>query len=486
MQQRNTSTTRLAGGLAVVALLTISACAGGSDDTIDTEPVEQSGDEPGEPSPTTDDEPADDDESGAPVEVSTVKELTECGATDHPCSWEDAPDDVFDHSFAIGEEATAAYVDGASLQDVAEQLAGDGRIASVLVSNDAVSYRVDGGLPMWILADGAVGERGAPAPFPEYERTIEHAAPGLLPRDVVGDDPESKRALVISPYQFEFDTNDEGAEIAALYEGARGYSGNVDYFANTSSTEGVGVDQFRGWDGYDVIHLSTHGTQQCDESGCTTILLAGKEYSTKQILIGENGGSTVVFSRFGPSGGISDAFMNNNYPGGLPDTVVVLSACETGRGTDLTNSFGDGVVFSWTEPVNTSFASASSIVLHRTLIETGSTTERAHKVVAGAGLSTYEEAVDPEAPTDPGSTLVMGSDGKFHEGSGAEVGGSEATSDGNGPIIENLDVPDTEDAEGETVNVTLVRRGGGGSDLRVREVAWIDHPQEGGEMQPGA
>ena len=81
---------------------------------------------------------------------------------------------------------------------------------------------------------------------------------------------------------------------------------------------------------------------------------------------------------------------------------------------------------------------------------------------------------------------MLGSDGKFHEVSGAEAGGSEATSDGNGPTIENLDVPDTDHVEGETITVALVRRGGGESDLRVREVAWIDHTQEGGEMQPGA
>jgi hypothetical protein len=81
---------------------------------------------------------------------------------------------------------------------------------------------------------------------------------------------------------------------------------------------------------------------------------------------------------------------------------------------------------------------------------------------------------------------VLGSDGEFHEVGGAEVGGSEATDDENGPVIENLDAPEPADTEGETISVTLVRRGGGDSDLRVREVAWIDHPQTGGEMQPGA
>lgn len=493
MHRRTGTTLRRFSGAVVAALIAVTACSGGDDETADTAPSEQAPDaasvgtpDADDSNPSGDDEADDDAEADTPVDVPTVSELTECGAPDHPCSWEDADDDVFDHSLSLGEAATAAYVDGASLIEVAEQLAGDDRIASVLVSNDAVSYRVDGGLAMWILADGAVGERSAPAPFPEYERTVDQTVTEPFRRDVVGDDPESKRALVISPYQFDFGVYDEGAAVAALYAGARGYDGNVDYFANTSSTEEVGVDQFANWGDYDVVHVSTHGTQQCDDSGCTTILLVGKKYTSKEVLLGDNGGSTVVFSRFGRTVGVWDSFMNRVYPGGLPDTVVVLSACETGRGADLTDSFGDGVVFSWTEPVASDFAGASSIALHRTLIETGSTTERAHQVVSAAGLSTYDKTVDPEAPTEPGSTLVLGSDGTFHEVSGARVGGSEATDDGNGPVIENLDTPEPDDTQGETITVTLVRRGGGSSDLRVREVAWIDHPQTGGEMQPGA
>ena len=62
--------------------------------------------------------------------------------------------------------------------------------------------------------------------------------------------------------------------------------------------------------------MLTSMTEQSDnesrDSGCTTILLVGKEYSSKQILIDGNGGSTVVFSRFGTTQGISDSFMNNN------------------------------------------------------------------------------------------------------------------------------------------------------------------------------
>jgi len=499
-QHQHRTTFRRVSGLVVAALIAVTGCSGGDGDEADTDeadtaaseqstdtaPISESNNEPADSAASNDANTADDNEPAAPVDVPTIAELTECGAADHPCSWEDAPDDVFDHSLSLGEAATATYVDGASLIDVAEQIASDGRIASVLVSNDAVSYRVDGGLAMWVLADGAVGERSAPAPFPEYERTIEQRATDQFRRDIVGDDPESKRALVISPYQFQFGSTDEGSAVAALYQSARGYDGNVDYFANTSITEDVGADQFQNWGDYDVVHVATHGSQVCDESGCTTILLAGKEYASKEILLGDNGGSTVVFSRFGATQGLTDAFMNRVYPGGLPDTVVVLAACETGRGSDLTDSFGDGVVFSWTESVASDVAGASSIALHRALIETGSTTERAHQVVSAAGLSTYDKTIDPEAPTEPGSTLVLGSDGEFHEVGGAEVGGSEATDDGNGPVIENLDAPEPAETEGETISVTLVRRGGGDSDLRVREVAWIDHPQTGGEMQPGA
>ncbi|MAT06252.1 MAG: hypothetical protein CL424_14535 [Acidimicrobiaceae bacterium] len=490
--------------------LTLGACSGSDDDTsggdTSNDRTADAVDEQAED--TIDDQTADDEqtdvsavestEGGAataddadasvdpgPVDVPTVAQIKECGATDYPCSWEDADTEVFDHSFALGEAARDAYVDGASLLEVAEQLATDDRIVSVLVNDDAVTYRVAGGLPMWILGDGAAGERGAPAPAPEWVGP----APESRPRDVVGDDPESKRALVISPYQYDFGEFDEGAEVAALYGGARGYEGNVDYYANTDTTQEMsGGDQFRNWDQYDVVHVSTHGVQQCDDSGCTTILLTGTEFSSQEILFGDDGGSTVVFTRHGNSQGISDSFMNRNYPGGLPDTVVVLSACETGRGADLTNSFGDGVVFSWTEPVLSDFARASSLALHRTLVETGSTTERAHDVVAGAGLASYEEEVPPETPTEPGTTLVLGSDGQFHELGSAELGGSEATGDGDGPVVEVLDQPDTPDTpddQGETITVTLVRRGGGGEDLRVREVAWIDHPQDGGEMQPG-
>lgn len=498
MTQR-TRSARLAC-LAAVTILVLGACSGGDDTTgdepdgpdgtespvDDTDDTDDPGttDDAGTTDPDTTGEPSDDTDDAGPVEIPTIAALTECGAADHPCSWEDADDGVFDHSFALGEAARDAYVDGATLVEVAGQLADDDRVVSVLVNDDAVTYRVDGGLAMWILGDGAAGERGAPAPAPAWTTP---APQRERPRDVVGDDPETKRALVISPYQYDFGEYDEGAEVAALYGGARGYEGNVDYYANTASTQELnGADQFRNWGDYDVVHVSTHGVQQCDDTGCTTILLTGTEFSSQEILIGDDGGSTVVFSRYGNTQGISDSFMNRNYPDGLPDTVVVLSACETGRGTDLTNSFGDGVVFSWTEPVLSDFARASSLALHRTLIETGSTTERAHQVVAGAGLASYDEAVEPDTPTEPGTTLVMGSDGEFHEVSGAELGGSEATGDADGPTIENLDQPETPDADGETITVTLVRRGGGGEDLRVREVAWIDHPQDGGEMQPGA
>ena len=104
-----------------------------------------------------------------------------------------------------------------------------------------------------------------------------------------------------------------------------------------------------------------------------------------------------------------------------------------------------------------------------------------------AGLASYEDEPDDDAPTSPGTTLVFGSDGRFHVVDAAEVGGESAGTSDDGPVIENLDAPPETDADGEdTITVSLVRRSGGDGDLRVREVAWIEHPQRGGEMPDGA
>ena len=485
--------------IATLGFVTLSGCSGGDDatdatadatDSVDDTGTDDSTDSSDDSSDgsTTDD--ATDTTAPLPdVELPTLTEFGECGTDARPCSWEDADDTVFDRSIEIGEAAIGGVLDDMPLLDVARQIATDADIAEVFVTEQSILYRLDGGLGMWIDTEDVGATRGAPAALPETATdaaTVAPAADTPHPRDVVGDDPEQKRALVIAPYQFEFGVNDESPEIVALYNGARGYEGNVEYFANTNTELGVTPDQFQNWDQYDVIHVSTHGRQICDDTGCETMLYVGKSYVTKQILIGENGGTTVSFTRTGPSVVAANDFFTRTYPGGLPDTVVVLSACETGRGTELTSTFGDGVVFSWTEPVRIDFARSSSIALHRALVETGSTTGRAHQVVTEAGLSGYEHTIPAPTGRPAGQTFVLGPDGIFHQVTGVGAGGSDANATGAGPIIENLDAPPPGDEPGpNTITVSLVRRSGGSGDLRVREVAWIDHPREGRVMNDG-
>lgn len=94
---------------------------------------------------------------------------------------------------------------------------------------------------------------------------------------MVGDEPKSKRALVLSPYKWEFAGWDEGAQVAAYLDGLRDYEGNVDYFQNTEPrARDVTRQQFEGWDAYDVVHVSTHGTQICDVDDCFTAIVAGE------------------------------------------------------------------------------------------------------------------------------------------------------------------------------------------------------------------
>ena len=470
----------------MLSLVAVVGCSGGDDTADDTTGSTVSADTTTTGSSTEDqsDDPADTTDLAADVVLPTLGELDDCGSDDRPCSWEDADEPVLDRSLEIGAAAIAGYIDGTELLQVAEQIADEADIAEVFLSDEAILYRLHGGLAMWVDGDDIGGTRGGPAAIPaSASAPAPEATPA--PRDVVGDDPEQKRALVLAPYQFEFGVSDESPEIAALYGAARGYEGNVDYFANTATDLGVGLDQFRDWDSYDVIHISTHGRQICDASGCQTLLYIGKEYQTKTILFGEGGGMTVSFTRTGRSVAASNLSLGAKYPNGLPDTVIVMSACQTGRGTELTSTFGDGVVFSWTEAVATDFARSSMLALHRALIETGATTARAHQVVTDAGLASYEAPIAATPSTPPGTTLVLGSDGKFHMVVGVGAGGSEANATGAGPVIENLGQPPATTPAATTLTVSMVRRTGGTGDLRVREVAWIDHPQEQRMMNDG-
>lgn len=411
------------------------------------------------------------------VELQGAEDLI-CDGVERPCSWADADETVLDASLEIGQAAYDRYAAGESLFDIAADLAADPRMAALIVDEQSLVFRLDGGLATWVVADSVVGgTRGGPPPQPTGA-TVRRP---IVRADIVGTDPESKRALVLAPYQYEFAEDDESAEVAALYEGARGYEGNVTYLANTDEEVQVLSDAFLGWGAYDVIHISTHGIQTCDGTTCATGIYAGFKIDSKEILLDEAGGMTVSFSQAGGQAIIGDNWFRHIYEDGLPDTVVVLSSCQSALGEGLTTALGPGAVFGWTEVVGAEYARPAALALHRSLIEYGTTTARAMDDVVDAGLDYAPTTL--EAPEDPGEAWVMGSDGTLYKVTEAGPGGEAGSGGGDGPVIEGLDPPPLPDLE---LTSRFVRRAPADGDLRVREVAWIDNPQGSGPLTDGA
>ena len=103
---------------------------------------------------------------------------------------------------------------------------------------------------------------------------------------VVGNSVEQKRALVLSPFKYFFKGFDDGAPVAQLLENTRGYGGNVTYLENATKTAAtVGIEQFAGWENYDVIHVTGHGAQVCDVNRCVATILTGDIYSNADDLL---------------------------------------------------------------------------------------------------------------------------------------------------------------------------------------------------------
>ena len=116
-------------------------------------------------------------------------------------------------------------------------------------------------------------------------------------------------------------------------EGTRGYAGNVTYRENATKTAAtVGIQQFAGWDNYDVIHVSGHGAQVCDANRCVATVLTGDIYSDAADLLQltELGLNTAhVRGTEGKFLALSPDYFRKQYPAGLDSKLIFFNACQT-------------------------------------------------------------------------------------------------------------------------------------------------------------
>ncbi len=320
----------------------------------------------------------------------------ECEVQGYPCSLADVPVEILERSDALGEEVLAMLGRGTSSADAAAWLDEQQGMAEVESSELAIRFRLQGGRETWILRRGALGTKSVSG-------LASAGTPSVRPLrsvlDYVVGESKEKTALVLSPFLWDFGDSDEGPVVAGILNGTRGYEGGVTYRANSSATASdVGVSSFKGWLGYDVIHLSSHGTRICDDVRCRAMVLvsplgaalpegpgskADKVRSLTDTGLGVAKAETT--SREGEHDFLLLAadFFRSEYPSGLDDAVIFFSACESfgSQATDLADALrgSTSVFLGWDESVDTDDAFAAAVALYQELSERGYPVEVAYE-----------------------------------------------------------------------------------------------------------
>jgi hypothetical protein len=306
----------------------------------------------------------------------------ECEALGYPCSLSEVPIPVLARGDALGDEALARLEGGASTAEAASWLDGQADVAEVRWDETAIWFRVEGGTGIWILREGAFSP-ASPSSAPAGQ-SARRSRPAL---HVVGPESEAKKALVLSPFLWEWIGFDDPSSVAAILAGTRGYEGGVDLRSNQEqSSTNVDLSAFANWDEYQVIHLSTHGTRICYEGTCKAILFAGlldnllpAGPGTKAEKLHTLTFQGVTYAKGENSGReflvLNADFFRYHYPGGLDNTLIVLSACQSfgPEATDIVDAIKGrtSVVFGWTQTVYVADATATALLLYHAMSELG-------------------------------------------------------------------------------------------------------------------
>jgi hypothetical protein len=380
------------GSLALLLISTLIGCGGEEDRVTETgnSPPPAPIVEPPAPPPAV-------PPSGEPAPPAPV--ALECGAEGYPCSLNEVSIEVLNRGEALADSVIAMLDAGSSTDEALNYLRSQTDVADAAGNNAALRFRLVGGRDVFIFQPEALpsvapagGSAPAPAsiPVPAPARvavpTVDAGARKMTAhRVVVGNGAEQKRALVLSPFKYFFQGFDDGAPVAQLLENTRGYGGNVTYLENATKTAAtVGIEQFSGWDNYDVIHVTGHGAQVCDVNRCVTTILTGDIYSNADDLLqltelGVNTAHVVGSERKFLA--LSPDFFRKQYPAGLDSKLVFFNGCQTYSESDSALSDAllgpNSVFFGWTDVVQSQAGKDAALALFQNLSANGVTAQSA-------------------------------------------------------------------------------------------------------------
>jgi len=222
------------------------------------------------------------------LEAESASRQLECEIEGYPCTYAETDPQVLEDSFLTLTEAALKVSDETGISGAAEYLQNQENVVEVIYDQTALRFRLKNGPPLWLYNADAIYQNTkmglGTAPPNQSKKLILN--PGLqtgsddgpIGKSEKGIEPK-KKALLLSPYLWDFETDE--TEVVKLLLGKKNYdcAGCVVVKKNQAKgDQNVTLNDFKNWGDYDLINLSTHGSQVCKQGKCVTSLSTGVYY----------------------------------------------------------------------------------------------------------------------------------------------------------------------------------------------------------------
>jgi hypothetical protein len=411
----------------------------------------------------------------------------DCELEGYPCSLSEVAPAVAERSRSLGREAASRLDEGDAIASVAAWLTTQAEIKVVDFDGAALRFRVDGGRFVWLLSK-EVGVAPASSPartgtnsggllevVTAYSPNRAHTGAGtgtIAQPGVVGEGRDQKRAIILSPYWFDFPETPMGTDLSVLLNATRGYGGGVSYLRNdTATSTTVDVNAFAHLAGNDFVYLDTIGGTICrgdaDAERCYGVLAAHDLHGSDDSNEAQTEGlDSIVWWQGGEAVGLSGDFFRSYYPGGIQDALIFLGGEDMGEGTLIESLIGSTSEIYWWDGKRDPKAGVD--VVYRfisRLAETGRTTKSVYHemvdelVVDGtrfAGGTTKGSGQHTTRIREVASLLDPDTLKPFSDGGQLEVDGTP--DDGESdliPFVVEVEGVDPGDEDRTTVRVTI-------------------------------
>ncbi|MFH4965936.1 hypothetical protein V8G69_13120 [Gaetbulibacter sp. M235] len=278
------------------------------------------------------------------------------------------PDSVIQKGFAILDTIKLKPVDA-----LVKELRQIPELQEIGVGDKLLSFRLKNGPTMLIklkefssLTRGGSVTKAIPPLMILNKRTIEENTSNVVGAQR-GEDRQNKKALILSPYAWQFGEEDDPLVPLKKLPKNRNYKGGVTYKANkTENQRQVSFEDYLSFNDYDVVHFASHGGKTCNlteggielSSNCRTYISTGITYKIKdrQKLLDLIKSKNVrgIALEYGEVFFIPK-FFSDAYPE-VNNKLFIFSSCQLGQQGDLEITFDNilqnGQLFYWQNTVH--------------------------------------------------------------------------------------------------------------------------------------